>query len=143
MECSDHAALHHAPETFDGIGMNRTSDIFSDPMINGAVGKFSVDAVIAAPFIGGDQADLVGHHFAHKARQGIAAQVVDHSRNHPAFALDSADNNRLAEAASAASASSSTRTAALIGVTVLGLAANKGFVYFDIADELLEFDITE
>src|SRR5216684_3142178 len=66
VERADNAAFHHAPETFDGVGVNRPSNVFTAPMIYCAARKLIVKSAVAAVFIRGNQADFIRYGFAHE-----------------------------------------------------------------------------
>src|SRR5450759_1516058 len=139
MECTHNAALHDRPESFDGVGMDCAVNIFVLTMTNNAMREVKSELAIGFPFIGRDQANLCGYGFTYKGIKSFSTSVVDHSGNDVAFAPDCAHNDSRTRSASPAEVSASTFPLVLI----LGFAADKSFVNFHIADELLELDITQ
>src|SRR5258708_4081747 len=109
MERTDHTALNQRPEAFNSVGVNISMHILTGPVVNGATRKFSINGVIAAPFIRGNETDFVRNSLTDKATQGFSAEVVDDARNYISLALHGADNDGLSVAASAPSVARSSR----------------------------------
>jgi hypothetical protein len=139
MERTHNAALHDRPEPFNGVGMNRTVDVLPLTMTDNAV-RMSVPKMLIAPvFVCGDQANPVGYRKANEGIQSLFGGVLDYSGNYIALAPYSTDNDSFTCAASSAHIA----TPAFPFVFVLGFASDKSFVHFNIADELLKFDIAQ
>lgn len=139
MKRADDAALNQGPEAFDGIGVNRAVDIFACAMVDHAMREAVVQVLIAPVVIGGDQADFIGHSFVDEGVKRIGVNSVNDTRDHVALALHCADNDCLPMPASPAEVTAS----AFAPVFVFGFAADIRFVYFNVANKLLKFDIAK
>lgn len=138
MECADNPALHHAPEAFDGVGMNSACNVLTAPVVNRAVREVAADTGIGAVIVRGDQADSIGNRFADEGGQRIGIGMFYHTRDNAALALNSADDGGLAMSASAASTTRTAGAATVVLVPVLGFAADVGFIHFHKAGEFAE-----
>lgn len=139
MERTNDAPLNDTPESFNGVRVNRAAYILIAAVMDNAEWIFTPKVVIALVFVCGKQTNLVGHHFAHERSECDCVGIVDYPRNYVALALDCADHDSFT--CSASSTHAATPTWAFVFVP--GLAAHKGFVHFDVADQLLELLITE
>jgi hypothetical protein len=52
----DNTALQDRPETFDGVRMNCADDVLTDAVVNNAVVEAVVQAIVARPSVGAEQA---------------------------------------------------------------------------------------
>ena len=95
MEAADDTALEDRPEAFNRIGVNRADNILLPVMIDRLMIVFVRQTAIDAAFVSGEQANLVGNHFAHKSLRGLAGDVVQNARDDIALAADSANNGGL------------------------------------------------
>ena len=139
MECANDPTLHDGPEAFDGVGMNRSADIFSLGMMNHTVRDARIEFPIAAMIVSRKQADMMRNRFMNELVQSCGIRALNHASNHIALALDGTHHDEFSLSASAPEVSAS----ALPFVFVLGFPAHIGFAHFDIADQLLEFDIAQ
>ena len=139
VERADDTTLEYAKESLNGVGVNRTSNIFILAMANRAVRVFTIKAAIPLALIRREQANPVRHGFAHKGVKGFGAGIGNHPSDHVAGPLDSPDHDFLARATSPAEVA----TTALTLVLVLGLAAHKCFIHFNVAHQLAEFNVAE
>ncbi len=129
VERPHHATLEDRPETLNRVGVNRAIDalfhVFFTLVIDGVVRKFS-QYVVALPFIGREQTDLVGYGLSHKFGYVLCGHSFQNARNNIALAAYGTDDWRLASASTAAHA-----VMALIPMAVVVLAANPRFVNLD------------
>ena len=139
VEGSDDPALHDGPEAFDGVGMNGPTDIFAASVMDHAMRNSLVQKSIALMIVRRKQADLMGDGFMNKAVQRRGIRAFNHAGDDIAFPLYRTDHNELPCSASTPKISAST----FASVFVLRLPTHIGFVHFDIADQLLKFDIAE
>ena len=139
MECAHDPAFHDGPEAFDSIGMNGPTNIFSLGMMHHTVRNARIEFPIAAVVIGRKQAHMIGDGFPNKAVQCFCIGALNHASHHVPLALHSADHDKL----SCSSCSTEVSAPTLPFVFVLGFPSHISFVYFDIANELLEFDIAK
>ena len=91
-----------------------------------------VQPAVAHPLIRNQEADLFGYGLPHEAFEGFAINAVDHASRDFALAADRTNNRRLARTNAAGPAT----LPALIDMSVLREAADKGFVNFDFAEQL-------
>lgn len=139
MECTDDATFDDGPEALDGVRVNRTAHVFIAAVMHDTERVFVPKRFVRGMFIGGQQTYLVRHDLTHERSKSDRIDVIDHSRNHVAFALDRADHNGFSCSASTTHAAAS----AWAFVLVPGLTADIGFVNLDIADQLLELLIAK
>jgi len=139
VECAHHAALNDRPEAFDGVRVDRASNILVSAMVNDAEWVFATKRPIPFAFIGAQETDFVRNHFTHECAERDGINVIDYSRNDIAFALDGSGHGDLAMPASSAEVTATARPPML----VLSLTADPCFVYFDNADQLAELLITQ
>jgi hypothetical protein len=117
VECADDPALQDAPETFNGLSVNRANNVLVDRVINVLMRIFAIELVVADPLIGAEQADLGRDSLANELSERRGADILDNASNHVAFAADCADHGRLA----GADAASPAAAAPLVPMPVLGL----------------------
>jgi hypothetical protein len=139
MERSHDPALDHGPEAFDGVGVDRAVDVFTGAVVYSPMRIQTIQATVATVFVGADQAHAIRNHFPNESANRVHVGVVDHTRDDVALAFDSADDDCFSCAASAAEVAASARPFVL----VLRLAADVGFIHFDVADQLLELGVAE
>ncbi len=135
VEAAHDAALQQRPETIDGLRMNDAVDVLSGRVVDGAVVKNVVQRVVGGVFVGRDQANLLGHGLTDEGIQRRGIGAGDDACNHITLSADGADNDCLASAAGSRSA--------FVGMAVLVLAADVGFIDLDNAHELAEFGISK
>src|SRR5258708_7974846 len=99
---------------------------------------FFIEAAIANPLVNHPQADFLRYPAAHEQFEKVAAHGTDDAGNDLTLALDSADDRRLARSHAAA-----TRSAPLIPMPVLRLAADEGFVNFHDPHKLAEIFVRQ
>lgn len=115
VERAHDTALKDAPETLDCLGMDRANDILAARMVNSGVWEVLVEALVADPLIGAEQANLFGHGFVDEALQGRGTDVRDNASDDVAFAADRASDDCVAEGCR------SRLPVALVVMPVLGL----------------------
>src|ERR1700732_727365 len=69
VERTDDTALEDAPEAFNRLGVNGTDDVLPLGVVNGRVWIIVVEALVAYPLIGAEQANLVRYGFIYEAFQ--------------------------------------------------------------------------
>jgi len=131
MEAADDPALEDAPKTFNRIGVHRADNILLAVVIDRLMIVFGQPMVNLA-FIGGEQANFGGDHFAHESLGRFASDVFQNPSNNVAFAGDGTDDWRFGRRAML--------TAALfaIPVFIFVFAADEAFVNFDNPPELTD-----
>ena len=139
VECADDPAFHNRPESFDGVGMHRSADIFPLGMMHQSMRTRLAEKPIALVVIGRYQAHSVRDSFIDEAvkRGGISA--FNHASDHVPLALHSTHHDELSGAARSAEVSAPT----FPFVFILGFPTDIGFVHLDIADQFLELDIAQ
>src|SRR6185312_1639159 len=110
VERADNAAFEDRPEAFNRVGVDRADDVLALGVVDNRMRVFGVEALVAAPLIGDEQAYLLGNRAAHEALEHVAANVADDAGDNLPFALNGADHRRLA----GPDAASSAATAALV-----------------------------
>jgi hypothetical protein len=129
VERADNAALEDRPEAFNRIGVHRADDVLLCAMVHGAVCilfQVRIDGV----FIGRQQADFFGHHFANELLGALFRYMGQNAGDDVALAAYSADDRRLTRSLSAA------LMAAVNPMLVGVLAANPRFINLDNAAQL-------
>src|SRR5689334_17999845 len=86
VKCSDNAALHQRPKTFDGLRMHRADNVLAFRVVNAGQRIFTGETVVTRPLIGTEQANLSRDGLANELRESAGADVFDHPRYHVAFA---------------------------------------------------------
>ena len=132
-------ALHNRPETFDGVGMNRASHIFSCSVVDHAMRDALINEAVALMIIRRKQADMVGNSFMNEAIQRRGIGTFNHASHDIPFPLHGVDDNKLPCSVCATEIPAS----AFAFVFILGLPSDIGFIDFDIADQLPKFDIPQ
>lgn len=130
VECADNAAFENRPEAFNGLGMNRATDVLSNVMVDSFVRELAIQMFVANQLIRAKQANLCRNAFANERFKRCGANVSNHSCHYVAFAAHGTRDNRLTGAASR------TAAAALIPMAVLGETAHKSFIDFHNAHQL-------
>src|SRR5712692_5449414 len=133
LERADDSALDEAPESFDGVRMNRAVDVFARAVTHHADRIFEAKSAVSRVLISAKQTDLVRYGFADEFFDGAGFDVLDDSGDHVTLAAHGSRDYGFAGADAASPA-----TAALIPMLVFRLAANKSFVHFHEADQLPE-----
>jgi hypothetical protein len=131
---ADNAALQDAPEAFNRVGVNGADDVFAASVADHLMGIQLLDVVVADPFVGNEQADLVRHSVHDEFGEHFAAHGIDDTRHDVALAADGADNRHLART----KATTTRLTTALPKVFILGFATDEGFVHLDHAAQFVE-----
>ncbi len=139
VECADDSTFHDGPKAFYGVGMNRSADIFPIRMMDHAVRDARIEFPITAMIVRRKQADMMRNCFMYEAVQGRSIRALNHASHDVSLALHSADHDEFPCSACSSEVSTST----LPFVFILGLSAHIGFVYFDIANEFLKFDVAQ
>jgi hypothetical protein len=135
VEATHDAPLQQRPKTVNRRSVDRAINVLPCRMIDGLMIENLVQRVIGRVFVGRDQADLFGHGLANEGVQRCGVGVGDDARNDVAFPLDGTDNDFLASTARSWSA--------LVGMAVLVLATDIGFVDLDDAHEFAELGVDE
>ena len=131
---ADHPALNQAPKAFNGVGVDRTANIFTTRMVNNFVREVVSKVLVAYPLVRADQADLGRNAFADEAGECIGADILDHAGDNATLATNSADHNSL----TGTDAASPTAAAAFVLMPVLGFAADERLIDFNNAHQLLK-----
>jgi len=131
-ERPDNTALQDRPEAFDCVRMNCANDMLADSVIAGLMIELMLQSQIAGISIGAEKANAVRYGFPHESLKSGQICVLNDASNDVSFALDCADNRRLARIAPPP------RTAFLVPMPVLVVAADVRFVNFDNPSELLD-----
>ena len=139
MERSNYSTLNDGPEALDGVGMYRAVNVFVSPMMNYAVQEVASKPAVSTPLVGRDQANFRRNCFAHKSVEHRGGSVLDHASNDIPFPFNCPDDRSFSLDSSTAHVATSTGTFVL----VLGLAADKRFVHFNVPDKLLKFDVAK
>src|ERR1041385_989897 len=95
MERADDTTLEDAPKTLNRVGMHRADNVTLGLMFYGLARLFG-QAVIDKAFIGREQGNLVGYHFADKAFSGGLGDAVENAGDHVTLTLHCADHWRFA-----------------------------------------------
>lgn len=136
MVCPDDTPLEQTPKRINIVCVYFPMHIFARGMVYFLVAiPESTEVVIALPFIRGYQIHLVAYRLSHKLIQSLFRSAFDDSTYHVALAGDRPNNSSLSAAAS--------DVALLIPMTVLVLAADKGFIYFHDTHKFLEIGILQ
>ena len=137
VERTNDTALENAPKAFNRLRVDRTDYVLAFGVVNGRVREVLVQALVADPLVGAEQANLVRNGFVDEALKGSGAHVGDNPCNDIALALDSASNDGFAGSGRSGLA------VALVPMLVLGLAADEGFVDFNDAAKLVHVLLNE
>jgi hypothetical protein len=121
MEAADYAAFEDAPEAFNRVGVNSAHNVAMRGMMDGLVGIVGQSTIDAA-FVRREQADFIGNSFAYETFRVLFGDGPQHAGDNIAFAAHSADDRDLSGRRMFAA------NAALIGMFVLVLAADVGFI---------------
>jgi hypothetical protein len=133
VERPDHTALDEGPETFNRVGVDRADDILALGMVDHAMREVLVQALIADPLVGAEQADAVRNGLVYEAVERVGLGVFDDAGNHVALALYGADDNPFV--GSRAGSGADVRPA-FVFVPVASLAADECLVNFHNAGQL-------
>lgn len=131
VEDANHPALNQRPEPFNGVGMDRADNVLALGVIDGRVGIFFSEMLIANPLIGDQQTDFVRDGFMYKAFQCIRAEVLDYAGNDVALAADRASNDGFP-----GPGATSPVTMAPV-MPILGFSADESFVHLYNAPKLV------
>ena len=131
VEIADDTALNQRPETFDVLRVNGTNDIFFVRVPNDLMRVRLVQAVIANPFVGDEQVDLIGNAFADEAFEGFGIDAINDAGDDFALAADRADNRLLTRTHATA-----TWATTLSEMPVLCFAADECFINLNLAEQL-------
>jgi hypothetical protein len=138
VERPDHAALHEAPEAFDCLRVDRSDHVLAFAVVHDPVREFTVQMLVANPFIRANEADFGGHALANESFEGSGANICDDASHYVAFALHRASNDSFARATRSVRA-----VEAVVLMTVICLPADKRLIDLDNAHELAEFLVHE
>jgi hypothetical protein len=130
VERADDPALEDRPKALNRLGVDSADNVLMLGVVNCGVRIGLIEALVANPLIGAEQANLFRYSLVDERDQGRGADVIDDAGDDVALAADSASNNRF---------SGSGRTGlavALVPMPVLRLATDEGFVDLDNAAEL-------
>ena len=130
---ADNASLQQRREAFDILRMHCPDDILSFGVADDRVRVSRRKTTIADPFICHQQSHLFGDSFSSERLQCRAIDAIDNLSNDLASAADRADDWFLART----DATRSGALEALANVTVLGEAADEGFVNLYLAEQHL------
>lgn len=139
MERADDPALHDGAEAFDGVSMNCSADIFPIRMVDHAVRDARIEFPVALMIIRRKQADVMRDWFMHKSVERGCIGSLNHASDDVSFTLHSAHYDEFSRSARSDEVSAST----LSFMFVLGFPTYISFVYFDIANEFLKFDVAQ
>lgn len=139
MERADDSSFYQRPEAFNRLSVDVPMHVLAMHMMHHRVREVFIHIPITRMVVGRNQTDFVRYHFGNEAVKGLAVRALNHAGDYVSLALHGPDHDSLAMSASAAHAAASTWPFVL----VLGLAADIGFINLNVADELLELDITE
>jgi hypothetical protein len=128
VERAHDTALEDAPEALNGLSVDSADDVLLLGMVNGAMGEFITQMRVADPLVGAEQADLFGHSLIDESLQGLSLHIRDDASDDIALSLDCADDDCPFAASRWAG-----QSVALVGVLVLGLAADESFINLDNA----------
>ena len=131
VERADHAALEDRPEALNRVGVNGTDNILLAMMVDRLPGIFG-QAVIDRAFIGRQQTDFVGNHFADERLSVDAVDVIEYPRDHVALALYGTDDRDFAGSFTARHA-----VVTLIPVAIFVFSTDVSFVNLNDAAKLL------
>src|SRR5665213_2239473 len=129
VEGADNAPLQDRPEAFDGLSVNRPTDILPSGVVNSLMREMPIQMLIADPFVRAEQADFGRDTFANESLKSLGANVRDDTRHDVALAADSTSNNVFARSAG------STTTTTLVPMAVLGFAPDARHLVFHTAHE--------
>src|SRR5262245_15046202 len=90
VERAHDAALHHAPEPFDGVRVNRSDNPFLAPMVNDAEGIFLGQRTVGGVLVGAEKRDFARDDLAHEVAERFRVDLGDNTRHDfalPPFAL--------------------------------------------------------
>jgi hypothetical protein len=137
VERTNHAAFEDRPEAFNRVCVDRANNVFASGVLDDLVPADLPDMSIAGPLVGHKQADFFGDRLANESGKHIGANRFDYACYDITLALDGANNRLLAGTDATAT------SAASPPMFIVGLAANKCFINFDNAKQLLEFFILQ
>jgi hypothetical protein len=143
MERADDATLYQRPKAFNGLRMYVAMHVLTDPVIHHAVREMFIEVAITPMLVGRDKADTMRDSLMHKGVKRLRIDFINNTADDVSFALNGSDHNGFPMTAGAAGVARSTWAAALVFVPIASLPADIGFVDFDVANQLLEFDIAE
>lgn len=131
----DHAALDERPEAFNRIGVDRSNDVLANGMIHGLVRETALQPLISGVGVCAEQAHAIGNGLTDEGFKREPIGVLDNAGDHIAFALDRADDWRLARVTATA------RSAFFIPMPVLVATAYVAFINLDDPDQLTELRV--
>ena len=73
MERADHAAFEDRPEPLNRIRVDRTVDVLAVRMADHAMRVFLADLLVSNPFVGHEQANLIGDGHAHELGEFVGS----------------------------------------------------------------------
>jgi hypothetical protein len=132
VKAADDTALEDGPKTFNRVRVDRTDNVLLAVVIDRLVIVFG-QSVIDAAFVGGEQANLVGNHFAHEDLRFVFGDTIQNAGDHVALTLHRPDDGSFGRKAMFARASLSA-----IPMFVLVLSTDERLVNLDNAAELLD-----
>jgi hypothetical protein len=126
------AALEEAPEALNRVRMDRADNILLLAVVDGLVGKFVYKERVTLVLVSGQQGNLIA---ANDADEGFHIQVVSFAKDaghNIALALHGSDDGNLCAGAFL-----------VLGVPVVVIATDIGFINFNNAHELAKFFIRQ
>lgn len=138
VETADDATLEDRPKPFDGLSVNCADDVLPTRMIDGDVRKLFVEMLVSDPLVGTEQTDFRGNGLANELGERRGLHILNHASDHVALSAYGTRDDNFTRTASSAAA-----IPALALVSVLGFAADEGFVHFDDAHEFAEIFIRQ
>jgi hypothetical protein len=131
VEAADNPALEDRPKAFNRVGMDRADYVLLAVVIDRLVIVFG-QAFIDPAFIGREQANPVGNHFAHESLGGFFVNVLQHAGDDVALARYGTNDRSFGGRAMLA------QTALAIPMLVLVLSADERLVNLDNAAEFFD-----
>ena len=91
VEAANDTSLKDAPKAFNRVGMERADNVLLAVVIDRLVIVF-VEAPIDFAFIRGEQADLIGNHFADESGCDFTGYMRENASDYVTFAADRTDD---------------------------------------------------
>jgi hypothetical protein len=130
VEASDNTAFEDAPEAFNRVGVDGSHDVLFAVVVNRLVIVLGQPAIDFA-FIGSEQADFVGNHFANERLSGFAGDVFQNAGDDIALAGDGTDDRSFGRGAMLAGALNA------VPMFVFVFSADEAFVHLNDAAKLV------
>ena len=127
------SAFQQRPEAFDVIRVNIPAHVFMRLVVYVLMRESLREFLIARAFVCGNQIDFIRYGLAHELRQSFSRSIVDNLASDVALAGDRTDDGGFVQWATSA--------LFLAPMAILVLAADVGFVHFDLAHQFGEIVI--